>query len=69
MIVAGTAWKVSKFGVFSGPYFPVFGLNAGKYGAEKTPFLDTFDTVREKTHSNKPPTLTKSMNIDIWVVG
>ena len=22
-----TAWKVSKFGVFSGPYFPVFGLN------------------------------------------
>ena len=23
-----TAWKVSKYGVFSGPYFPVFGLNA-----------------------------------------
>ena len=22
-----TAWKVSKYGVFSGPYFPVFGLN------------------------------------------
>ena len=21
------AWKVSKYGVFSGPYFPVFGLN------------------------------------------
>ena len=20
------AWKVSKYGVFSGPYFPVFGL-------------------------------------------
>ena len=22
-----TAWKVSKYGVFSGPYFPGFGLN------------------------------------------
>ena len=22
-----TAWKVSKHGVVSGPYFPVFGLN------------------------------------------
>ena len=30
-----TAWKVSKYGVFSGPYFPVFG-------PEKTPYLDTF---------------------------
>ena len=24
-----TAWKVSKYGVFSGPYFSVFGLNTG----------------------------------------
>ena len=37
-----TAWKVSKYGVFSSPYFPVFGLNAGKYGPEKTPYLDIF---------------------------
>ena len=22
-----TAWKMSKYGVFYGPYFPVFGLN------------------------------------------
>ena len=22
-----TAWKVLKYGIFSGPYFPVFGLN------------------------------------------
>ena len=29
--------KVSKYGVFSGPYFPVFG-------ADKTPYLDTFYT-------------------------
>ena len=24
-------WKVSKFGVFPGPYFTVFGLNIEKY--------------------------------------
>ena len=27
-----TAWKVSKHGVISGPYFPVFGLNTEIYG-------------------------------------
>ena len=26
-----TAWKVSKYGVFSGPFFPVFGLNKSPY--------------------------------------
>ena len=34
-----TARKVSKYGVFSGPYFPVFG-------PEKTPYLDTFHEVK-----------------------
>ena len=28
---ATTAWKVSKYGVFSGPYFPAFGLNTERY--------------------------------------
>ena len=37
-----TAWKVSKYGVISGPYFPVFSPNTGKYGTEITPYLDTF---------------------------
>ena len=27
--------KSAKYGVFSGPYFPVFSPNAGKYGPEK----------------------------------
>ena len=45
--VKGTAWKVSKYGVFSGPYFHVFGLNTGKYGPEKTPYLGTFHTMKE----------------------
>ena len=33
-----TAWKVSKYGVFSAPYFPVFW-------PEKNPYLDTFHAV------------------------
>ena len=53
-----TAWKVSKYGVISGPYFPAFGLNTeiygvisvfspdtGKYGPKITPYLDTFHIV------------------------
>ena len=27
-----TAWKVSKYGVISGPYFLVFGLNTETFG-------------------------------------
>ena len=34
-IVCYIAWKVSKCGVFSGPYFPVFGLNTEIYGVEE----------------------------------
>ena len=26
-----TVWNVSKYGVFSGQYFPAFGLNAERY--------------------------------------
>ena len=37
--------EVSKYGVISGPYFPVFGLNTEKYGPEITPYLDTFYAV------------------------
>ena len=40
-----TAQKMSKNGVFSGPYFPVFELNMRKYGPEKIPSLDTFYAV------------------------
>ena len=40
-----TAWKVSKYGVISGPYFPVFSPNTGKYEPEITPYLDTFHAV------------------------
>ena len=40
-----TTWKVSKYGIYSGPYFPIFKLNTGKCGPEKTPYLETFHTV------------------------
>ena len=39
---------MSKYGVISGPYFPVFNPNTGKYGPEITPYLDTF-------HASKQP--------------
>ena len=38
---------------FSGPLFPVFGQNTGKYGPEKTPYLDNFHAVgynKQKVH-------------------
>ena len=38
-------WKLSKYRVIFGPYFPVFSPNKGKYGPEKTPYLDTFHAV------------------------
>ena len=40
-----TTWKVSKYGGFSGPYFPIFSPNTGKYGPEKPPYSDTFNEV------------------------
>ena len=32
-ILTITAWKVSKYGITSGQYFPVFGLSTEIYGA------------------------------------
>ena len=36
---------MSKYEVISGPHFPVFGLNTGKYGLEITPYSDTSHAV------------------------
>ena len=35
--LSDTAWKVSKYEIISGPYFPVFSQNTGKYEPEITP--------------------------------
>ena len=40
-----TAGKMSKYGDFGGPHFPVFSPNKGKYRPEKAPHLDTFHAV------------------------
>ena len=32
VFIPTTGWKVSEYGVFSGPYFPAFGLNTEIYG-------------------------------------
>ena len=42
-----TARKVFKYRVLSGLYFPAFNPNAGKYGPEKTPYLDNFHAVSD----------------------
>ena len=56
------ARKVSKFGVFSVSYFPVFEVNTGKYGPEKTPYLDTFLAVVNKVASTKATGVNNNRN-------
>ena len=45
LIIDYTAWKVSKYGVIYGSYFPAANLKTGKYGPEIAPYLDTFHAV------------------------
>ena len=40
-----TARKMSKYQVFSGPYFPISALNTVKYVPEKSPHVDPFYAV------------------------
>ena len=44
MIVILTAWKVSKYGVISGPYFPTFGLNTERYGVHSWRVLEKYSS-------------------------
>ena len=41
--VAYTVWKVSKYGVISGPYFPVFGLNTEIYSVNSVRIQENAD--------------------------
>ena len=43
--VSNTAWKLSKYIIFSGPYFPVWVPIRENTDQKKTPCLDTFHTV------------------------
>ena len=53
MSVNNTEWKVFKYRVSSGSYFPVFSANTGKYEPEKTPYLDTSHEVQITIDVNK----------------
>ena len=48
---------MSKYGGFSGPYFPVFGLNTERYGVSFTPYLSVFSPNTEKYEPEKTPYL------------
>ena len=50
-MITGTARKVSIYGVISGPYFPVFGLNTEIYGVN----------LRVKSKYRKIPTRNNSV--------
>ena len=45
-IISFTVWKLSKYVVISGSYFPILEPNTGKYLPEITPYLDTFHAVK-----------------------
>ena len=49
---------------FSGPHFPVFSPNTGKYGPEKTPYLDTFHAVIRQSLPSSSLTFIRYRNLD-----
>ena len=55
-----TAWKEFQYGVFSGPCFPVFSPNTGKYGPEKTPYLDTLGTMSQQFTATRDRSIAKN---------
>ena len=52
----------SVHGVFSGPYFTVFGLNTGKYGPEKTP--QGYDKKRKLFRTNSSTHQRKKITVN-----
>ena len=49
-----TAWKLSKYGVFSGPHFAVFTPNTGKCRPEKFPVTTLFTQCEVSFFSESP---------------
>ena len=54
--------KSAQYGVISGPYFPVLGLNTGKYGPEITPYVDILHAVMVSIH------LIMMKNVNIFTI-
>ena len=71
-----TAWKVSKYGIFSGLYFPAISPNTRKYWPGKTSFLDTFHALKNgiitRKYSDVRPLMPECEGVswskqgDIW---
>ena len=55
-----TAWKVAKYGVISGPYFPVFG-------SEITPYFDSFHAVKNYRISVSLLTFLSWFHYKFWL--
>ena len=52
------AWKVSKYGVYSSPYFPYSVRIQENTNAKKTPYLDTFHAVNANLQVNEKNSFT-----------
>ena len=46
-----TAWKASRYGVISGPYFPVFGLNTEIYKVNSVRIQSKYRKTRTRNNS------------------
>ena len=57
---------MSKYGVISGPYFPVFALNTGKCGPEINPYLDILHALyMQKDKINYPASIIWEANLHL----
>ena len=67
-----TAWKLSKYGVFSGPYFSAFELNTERYGVFlhiqfecgkiRTIKNSVFDSFHNVSHDNHGPMIWSTIS-------
>ena len=61
-----TAWKVSKYGAFSSPYFPTFELNTGRYGVSlRFEYLSVFSPNTRKYVPEKIPYLDTFHTVEL----
>ena len=57
------AWKASKYGVFSGPYFPVFNPNTGKCGPEIS--LSQYQITKSTVSVTQIKNLTRILTLSV----
>ena len=62
-----TAWEVSKYGVFSGPYFPAFGLNTDQKKLRLWTLFKQSILVKFITATAKARAATLKVFMDIYI--